>query len=90
MPTGKESLTDAPVENKTLIWGVVDGPYSVEDFPEEELSYMGIEDGYEWMLVCKIEEGGKVGLANFWYPTLDEANAIKWYFESNIEPLEVK
>jgi len=90
MPTGKESLTDAPVENKTLIWGVVDGPYSVEDFPEEELYYMGIEDGYEWMLVCKIEEGGKVGLANFWYPTLDEANAIKWYFESNIEPLEVK
>lgn len=84
---GQESTTKP--ESKTLIWGVMDGPYSREDFPEEELVFMDIEEGYEWMLVCKIEERGKVGLANFWYSTLDEALSVKYYFDSNIEPLEV-
>ena len=86
--TGQVSTTES-ASTKTLIWGVMDGPCSVEDFPEEDLEYMGIEDGYEWMLVCKIEEDGAVGLANFWYQTLDEALAVKYYFDSNIEPLEI-
>jgi hypothetical protein len=90
MPTGKEKLTGVSTEEtKTLIWGVVEGPISIDEFPEEELEHMDIDEGYEWMLVCKIEEDGKIGLANFWYPTLDEANAVKWYFDSNIEPLEI-
>ena len=89
MPTGKERLTGVSTESKTLIWGVVEGPISIDDFPEEELEHMDIDEGYEFMLVCKIEEDGKIGLANFWYPTLDEANAVKWYFDSNIEPLEI-
>ena len=90
MPTGKEKLTGVSTEkSKTLIWGVVEGPISIDEFPEEELEHMDIDQGYEWMLVCKIEEDGKIGLANFWYPTLDEANAVKWYFDSNIEPLEI-
>lgn len=86
--TGLVSATEA-IDKGTLIWGVMDGPYSLEDFPEEDLDYMDIEDGYEWMLVCKIEEGGKIGLANFWYPSLDEALSVKYYFDTNIEPLEV-
>jgi hypothetical protein len=67
----------------------MDGPYNIEDFPEDDLEYMGIEEGYEWMLVCKIEENGAIGLANFWYQTLDEALSVKYYFDSNIEPLEL-
>ena len=86
--TGKVSQT--PEVSKTLIWGVMDGPYNIEDFPEEDIEYMGIEDGYEWMLVCKIEEDGAIGLANFWYQTLDEALSVKYYFDSNIEPLEIQ
>jgi len=86
--TGQESTTE--IQSKTLIWGVVDGPYSVEDFPQDELEYMGIEDGYEWMMVCKIEEDGEIGLANFWYATLDEALQVKYYFDTNIEPLEIQ
>lgn len=89
MATGQESTTTNPPKTNTLIWGVMDGPYGLDDFPEDELEYMGIEDGYEWMLVCKIEENGEVGLANFWYPTLDEALSVKYYFDKNIEPLEV-
>ena len=85
---GQESTTE--VQSKTLIWGVIDGPYSVEDFPSDELEYMGIEDGYEWMMVCKIEEDGEIGLANFWYATLDEALQVKYYFDTNIEPLEIQ
>lgn len=86
--TGQEFTTET--QSKTLIWGVIDGPYSVEDFPPDELEYMGIEDGYEWMMVCKIEEDGEIGLANFWYATLDEALQVKYYFDTNIEPLEIQ
>jgi len=86
--TGQEFTTET--QSKTLIWGVIDGPYSVEDFPSDELEYMGIEDGYEWMMVCKIEEEGEIGLANFWYATLDEALQVKYYFDTNIEPLEIQ
>ena len=90
MPTGKENLTGVSTESKTLIWGVVEGPIGIDDFPEEELYDMGIDPDQEaWMLVCKIEENGKIGLANIWYPTLDDANSVKWYFDSNIEPLEI-
>jgi hypothetical protein len=85
--TGQVSTTEKT--SKTLIWGVMDGPYNIEDFPEDDLEYMGIEEGYEWMLVCKIEENGAIGLANFWYQTLDEALSVKYYFDSNIEPLEL-
>ena len=88
MVTGQVSTTES-TSTKTLIWGVMDGPYNIEDFPEEDIDYMGIEEGYEWMLVCKIEENGAIGLANFWYQTLDEALAVKYYFDSNIEPLEI-
>lgn len=73
--------------NKVLIWGVMEGPYHISDFPEEELD--DVLDGFEWMLVCKIEEEGSLGLVNYWYPTLEEALAVKWYFDKNIEPLEV-
>jgi hypothetical protein len=48
-----------------------------------------IEENFNFMLVVKIEEDGKVGTANFWYETLDEALAVIKYFEQNIEPLEV-
>lgn len=83
-PIGK---ADTTTTNKTLIWGVMEGPYHISDFPEEELE--DVLEGYEWMLVCKIEEQGSLGLVNYWYPTLDEALAVKWYFDKNIEPLEV-
>jgi len=89
MATGKVNQTPETTNSKTLIWGVMDGPYHVDDFPEEDLDYMGIEYGYEWMIVCKIEENGAIGLANFWYQTLDEALSVKYYFDSNIEPLEL-
>jgi len=67
----------------------MDGPYAREDFPEDEFEEYDIEENFNFMLVVKIEEDGKVGAANFWYETLDEALAVIKYFEQNIEPLEV-
>ena len=74
---------------KTLIWGVVEGPVHISEFPVEEVSGY-VQPGYEWMLVCKIEEGGAMGLANLWYETMDEAYEVKKYFDTNIQPLELE
>jgi hypothetical protein len=79
-----------PPKPKTLIWGVVDGPYLREDFPEEELYHAGIPEDSEAMLVCKVEESGEVFVVNFWYDTMNEAYEVKKYFDTNMEPLEVK
>ena len=87
MDTGLEDTV--PTKSKTLIWCVMDGPYAREDFPEDEFEQYDIEENFNFMLVVKIEEDGKVGTANFWYETLDEALAVIKYFEQNIEPLEV-
>jgi len=86
---GKGPPKKPTVENKVLIWGVVDGPYLRDDFPEEELWEMGIPPDADAMLVCKIEENGQVLQVNYWYETMDEAYEVKKYFDTNMEPLEV-
>ena len=74
---------------KTLIGGVLEGAFSREDFPEEELDELDIPDDWNWMLVVKVSEGGKMGQVNLWYETLDEAYELVKYFATNIEPLEL-
>ena len=86
---GKGPPKKPVVENKVLIWGVVDGPYLRDDFPEEELWEMGIPPDADAMLVCKIEENGQVFQVNYWYETMDEAYEVKKYFDTNMEPLEI-
>lgn len=78
-----------PVENKVLVWGITDGPYNKSDFPDEELLDEGIPEDWDWMIVAKIEVDGKIGSANLWYSTLDDAYSIIKYFDTNIEPLEL-
>jgi len=87
---GKDPPKDRqPTSAKTLIWDVTDGPYLRDDFPEEELWEAGIPPEADAMLVCRVEEGGEVFLANYWYGSMDEAYEVKKYFDVNIEPLEV-
>jgi len=86
---GKGPPKKPAVENKVFIWGVVDGPYLRDDFPEEELWEMGIPPDADAMLVCKIEENGQVFQVNYWYETMDEAYEVKKYFDTNMEPLEI-
>ena len=82
---GKEETTD----NKLLIWGILDGPFSRDDFPEEDLEEMGIPDNWNYMIVAHVQEGDKLGSMNLWYDTLDEAYNMTHYFKNNIEPLEI-
>lgn len=86
--TGQEYTTGS-LSNRVLIWDVVDGPYSREEFDEDTLYEEGIPEDLNAMLVVKLEEDGKVGTVNFWYETEEEAMQVKQYFKSNIEPLEV-
>jgi hypothetical protein len=81
---------EQPTSASVYIWGVVDGPYLRDDFPEEELRNNGIPEEAEAMLVCKIEEDGEVSLVNYWYGSMDEAYEVKKYFDVNMEPLEIR
>ena len=85
MATGQGSTT----EDRVLIWGVLEGPFHREDFPEDELEAMGIPDDWNFMIVARVSEGEKVGAVNLWYDTLDEAYAVVKHFKTSIEPMEL-
>jgi hypothetical protein len=61
------------ISSRVLIWDVIDGPYSREEFDEDILYEDGIPEDLNAMLVVKLEEDGKVGTVNFWYETEEEA-----------------
>jgi hypothetical protein len=84
-----QGYTTGGISSRVLIWDVIDGPYSREEFDEDILYEDGIPEDLNAMLVVKLEEDGKVGTVNFWYETEEEAMMVKQYFKSNIEPLEV-
>lgn len=71
------------------LWRVVDGPIYRHQLDDKFLFEFGIEEDYSCMLIVQIEVDGELGFANFWYETEEEAMAVKRYFASNIEPLEV-
>ena len=77
------------VDSPVLIWDVVDGPYHRDQFDEDELIDVGVDDNLECFLVVKVQEGGRVGVANFWVETEEEAYDMIDHFKTNIEPLEV-
>lgn len=75
--------------NRVLIWDVIEGPFSREDFDEDELFNEGIPDHLNFMLVARIEDDGVIDTVNFWYDTEDEVYEVVKHFKSKIEPLEV-
>lgn len=88
--TTEATGTVKPTVTKTLVWGIEDGPFSRDDFPEDELEALGVPEDWNWMLVAKVQSDSKVGSVNLWYDTLDEAYAVVKHFKSNIEPLELE
>lgn len=74
---------------KTLIWDVVDGPFTREEFNEADLREFGIDEDDNYCLVVKMEEDGKLGLVNLWFPEIEDANKLKDHFKYHIEPLEL-
>lgn len=85
--TTSETLLQPDPSTKTKVWGIVDGPIEREEFdPYDEV---GLDDDWNYMLVAKIEEDGKIGTVNLWFETYKEAMVMKSYFDTNIEPLEL-
>jgi hypothetical protein len=82
---GQEGTT----EGKVLIWDVIDGPYHRDEFDEDELIAIGVDDNLEYFIVVKLQDGDSVGIVNFWLETDEEAYEIVRHFQNNIEPLEV-
>jgi hypothetical protein len=76
--------------NKTLIWDVIDGPFSRDDFDEYDLLAEGIPPDLNSMLVVRIEEDGVMDTVNFWYDTEEDALEVVKYFKWHMEPLEIK
>jgi hypothetical protein len=89
--TGKGSTLTGTIKDKdpVLIWDVLEGPYHREEFDDDELLSIGIDDNLEYFLVVKLQEDGAVGIVNFWVETAEEAYDIVEHFKTNIEPLEI-
>lgn len=76
------------VEYDYLIWGVTEGPISREDVPEEFVS--DVDEDLNFFLVVKASDKGQMVVDNIWFATLKEALDVKYYFDTNIEPLVYK
>jgi hypothetical protein len=83
------SLVTGVYKDPVLIWDVLEGPYHRDEFDDDELLSVGIDDNLEYFLVVKLQEDGAVGIVNFWVETAEEAYDIVEHFKTNIEPLEI-
>ena len=70
------------------VWGVVQGPMSVDDLPDDE--EMPEDKDMEWFMVCKTEVCGVVEDTNFWFEDLDQAYTWQKYFTKQIEPIVIE
>ena len=67
------------------VWGITEGPISVDDMPDDE----DFPKGAEFFIVCKVEIDGEIDHFNFWFEDLDDICVWQKYFSKNIEPLEI-
>ena len=42
-----------PTKTPLKIWGIMEGPFHRDDFPEDELYDLGISEDVEWMIVAQ-------------------------------------
>jgi hypothetical protein len=83
-----DDIEEETYSNVIKIWGIVDGPFNREDFPEQELDGMDIPENAMAMIVVKVEQSdGKVGQVNLWVGSFNEAYEICKHFDNSIEPL---
>ena len=69
---------------KIKVWGVIEGPISVDDLTEDDMP-----DGTKYFLVCKSEVDGVMGEDNFWFEDFESAYEWKKHFIKSIEPLVI-
>jgi hypothetical protein len=67
--------------DQTLLWGVVEGPFSAKDIPD-----CGFPPE-STMLVLKVSRGEDVFDAEFLFDDLDEAYVLMKHFQTNLNPI---
>jgi len=78
--------------NKILIWKATDGPYSVDDLPEEDLDE-GHDFYYQWwvnVMVSDPMDQELWGETDLWFHSLDEAYKFMKNVNYSPKPLEVE
>lgn len=68
------------------VWGVVQGPVSVDELPDDE----EVPEDMGWFMVCKTEVDGKVEDTPFWFEDLDQAYMWQKYFSKQIDPIIIE
>lgn len=66
------------------IWGIVNGP-----FHKDELPHNNVPEDLNYMIVCKVEEGGEVYDQEMWFPNLEGITIWKKHFATTIEPISI-
>lgn len=69
------------------IWGVCEGPISIEEVPDEELD--SAPEGSNYFMVCKTEVDGAMGEDNFWFEDFEDAYEWKQHFAKSIDPIVI-
>lgn len=81
------SLHGANKKMEVKIWGIVQGPISIEDVDESDLDDAPPESKY--FMVCKSEIDGVMGEDNFWFEELEDAYELQKHFSKNIDPITI-
>lgn len=70
------------------IWGVLQGPTSINDiYDPEQLD--NAPEGSKYFMVCKTEIDGEIADDNFWFDDFDSAYEWQKHFSESIDPIIV-
>ena len=75
-------------EKMPKVWAILQGPTPVSEIASYEDDEEAPE-GAECLLVCKVEVGGEMSDANFWFESADEVHEWVKYFKTSIDALEI-
>ena len=64
------------------IWGVTEGPISIDEVSDQELEMA--PEGSKYFMVCRTEIDGIIGEDNFWFEDFDDA--YEWKREKDMGP----
>ena len=67
------------------IWGIIEGPTSIEEFDED----YDVPYGSQYYMICKVEVDGELEEDNFWFEDFDDAYEWVSYFSKTVEPLVI-
>lgn len=70
-------------KRKFLIWGIIEGPIRSEDIPDSPYGPGSV------LMIMRFSDGSKVGDAEFWFDSFDDAYKIVKHFHYSIEPIQM-